>query len=105
GDLGRRIRAKYGRAPCRANARPGGGRDHRRLDGGAMSKTKTEDGHEYTAGAYAYVGDPEDPSTWKLRIEETPGKVTAAQLGRAAAAFSPGGFRGRRVEIPEADVA
>jgi len=70
-----------------------------------MSKTKTEDGHEYTAGAYAYVGDPEDPSTWKLRIEETPGKVTAAQLGRAAAAFSPGGFRGRRVEIPEADVA
>jgi len=61
--------------------------------------TKTEDGREYTAGAYLYVPDPESPSTWKLRIEEEPGKITVAQLGRAAAALGPG-FRGQRVELP-----
>jgi len=67
---------------------------------------KTEDGQEYPAEAYAYVPDPESPSTWKLRLwEDTEKKATVAQLGRAAAAFSPGGFRGQRVEIPEADQA
>jgi len=61
--------------------------------------TKTDGGQEFTADAYLYVPDPESPSTWKLRIEETPGKVTVAQLGRAAAALGPG-FRGQRVELP-----
>ena len=67
--------------------------------------TKTEGGSEYNASAFAYVPDPGIPSTWKLRLEESPGHVTIAQLGRAAAAFSAGGFRGNRVEIPSADVA
>ncbi|KKK91195.1 hypothetical protein LCGC14_2715400, partial [marine sediment metagenome] len=31
-------------------------------------------------------------------------KVTKAQLGRASAALSPGGFRGQKVSIPEADL-
>lgn len=65
---------------------------------------KTEGGQKYPAEAYLYVPDPEKPSTWKLRIWESPSKkITRAQLGRAAAAFSPGGFRGNKVELP-ADV-
>lgn len=66
---------------------------------------KTEDGKKYPAEAYLYVPDPEKPSTWKLRIWEDPEKkVTAAQVGRAIAALSPGGFRGNRVDIPEDEI-
>lgn len=66
---------------------------------------KTEDGVKYPAEAFAYVPDPEKPSEWKLRLWEDPEKkVTRAQLGRAAAALSPGGFRGQKVEIPSADL-
>ena len=61
--------------------------------------TKTEDGKEYNSSAYLVVPDPDKPSTWKLRIQETPGKVTVAQLGRAAAALSSGGFRGNPVQL------
>lgn len=64
--------------------------------------TKTEEGIEFTADAYLHVPDPEKPSTWKLRIEEEPGKVTVAQLGRAAAALGPG-FRGQRVDLEPED--
>ncbi|MCK4649534.1 ChaB family protein, partial [bacterium] len=47
---------------------------------------KTEDGIKFPAAAYAYVGDPEKSTTWKLRLWEDPTKkVTRAQLGRAAA--------------------
>jgi len=69
---------------------------------------KTDDGKEYPAAAYLYVPDPDKPSTWKLRIKEYVGdtlKVTREQLGRAAAALSPGGFRGNRVELPSGEVA
>ncbi len=69
-----------------------------------MPITKRENGKEFTAKAYAYVPDPQKPSTWKLRMEEEPGKVTVAQLGRAAAALSSGGFRGNRADIPEGDL-
>jgi len=66
---------------------------------------KTEDGQKYPAEAFAYVPDNEKPSTWKLRMWEDPTKkVTRAQLGRAAAALGPGGFRGQRVQIPVADL-
>ncbi len=66
---------------------------------------KTEDGVKFPAAAYAYVGDPEKSTTWKLRLWEDPTKkVTRAQLGRAAAALSPGGFRGQKVAIPSADL-
>ncbi len=71
-----------------------------------MAATKTEDGRQFPARAYAFVPDPEKPSTWKLRVWEDPEKkVTIRQLGRAAAAFSPGGFRGQRVQIPSGQVA
>src|SRR6185437_11790263 len=33
-----------------------------------MKKTKTVDGKTLTAKAFAYVGDPNDPSTWKLPV-------------------------------------
>ena len=66
---------------------------------------KTEDGLKFPATAYAYVPDPEKSTTWKMRLWEDPTKkVTRAQLGRAAAALSPGGFRGQKVAIPSADL-
>lgn len=71
-----------------------------------MAVYKTEDGMAFPAEAYAYVPDPQSPSTWKLRLwEDTEKKETPRQVGMAVAAFSPGGFRGNRVQIPPADVA
>lgn len=70
----------------------------------AMSPMKTEDGVEFPAAAFAYVPDPEKPSTWKLRLWEDPEKkVTARQVGMAVAALGAG-FRGNKVEIPAADM-
>ena len=67
---------------------------------------KTEDGIKFPAAAYAYVPDAEKSTTWKLRLwEDLEKKVTRAQLGRAAAALSPGGFRGQKVGIPSADLS
>ena len=67
--------------------------------------TKTENGMQFPAEAYAYVPDPERPSTWKLRLWEDPQKKeTARQVGMAIAALGPGGFRGNRVEIPREDL-
>jgi cation transport regulator len=66
---------------------------------------KTEDGIKFPAAAYAYVPDAEKSSDWKLRIwEDLEKKITRSQLGRAAAALSPGGFRGQKVAIPSADL-
>lgn len=66
---------------------------------------KTEDGAKFPSEAYAYVPDREKPSTWKLRLWEDPTKkVTRRQLGAAAAALSPGGFRGQKVDIPSSDL-
>lgn len=61
---------------------------------------KVESGIAFPAEAYAYVPDPSDPSTWKVRLwEDLERRATAAQLGRAAAAVSGSGFRGRPVSI------
>lgn len=68
-------------------------------------ETKTEGGVDFPSAAYAYVPDTDKPSTWKLRLwEDLEKKETAAQVGRAVAAFSPGGFRGQKVDIPAEDV-
>lgn len=75
---------------------------------GDVSKqaTKTEDGKQFRAGDYAYVPDPERPSTWKLRLTNTPGGSPDPRIvGAAVAALGPGGFRGRRVQIPSSDLA
>ena len=60
--------------------------------------------------AFAIVGDPEDPETWKLPhhkrsifralrgkldIEKT---IDWEQMSAAVAALSPGGYRGQRVD-------
>lgn len=67
---------------------------------------KTEGGKKFHASDYAFVPDSKKPSTWKLRLTESPGSApTVAQLGRAAAAFSHGGFRGNRVQLPGGKVA
>ncbi len=67
--------------------------------------TKTEAGVEFPSAAYAYVPDAATPSTWKLRLWETPAlKVTARQVGMAIAALGSG-FRGNKVEIPSNDLA
>lgn len=58
---------------------------------------KTEDGEQYPARAYAYA--PED-GEWKLRLWEN-GEVSKNQLAKAAAALSPGGFRGEKSGIPK----
>lgn len=67
--------------------------------------TKREDGEDFPAEAFAYVPDPDLPSSWKLRLWDTVAdKETAAQVGRAVAALGPGGFRGNRVVIPAGDL-
>ncbi len=67
----------------------------------AQEAMKTEDGQQYPASAFAYVADEATPSGWKLRIwEDGTKKVTKKQLAAAAAALSPGGFRGQKVDIP-----
>lgn len=64
------------------------------------SPIKRENGIDYPAKDYAWVPDPSKPSSWRLRLTETPGKTSLAQLGRAAAALSAGGFRGQKAQIP-----
>ena len=65
------------------------------------AETKREDGEDFPARAFAFVPDPEKPSTWKLRLwDSLEEKETAAQVGRAVAALGPGGFRGNRVKLP-----
>ena len=66
--------------------------------------------------AFAIVGKPEDPSTWKLphhkksifralksklEIEET---VDWGLMPAAVAALSPGGYRGQRVEASPGEI-
>jgi hypothetical protein len=72
----------------------------------ALAKTKDDLPKE----AFAIVGDPDDPETWKLPhhkqnilralkgrldIEKT---VDWERMPAAVAALSPGGYRGRRVD-------
>lgn len=66
---------------------------------------KVESGVGFPAEAYAYVPDPSNPRTWKVRLwEDLDLRVTKVQLGRAAAAVSPSGFRGRPLAIPPDDM-
>ena len=66
--------------------------------------------------AFAIVGDPQDPETWKLPhhtrdifralkgkldIEST---VDWDRMGPAVAALSPGGYRGQRVDATEEEI-
>lgn len=64
-----------------------------------MAVTKREAGADFPASDYADVPDPESPSTWKLRLTESPGNFTIAQVARAITALQPSGFRGNRVDL------
>lgn len=68
------------------------------IDNLATNATKKEGKETLSAKDYAYVPDPDKPSTWKLRIDD------AAHVSAACAALSPGGFRGNRVRIPKEDL-
>lgn len=71
----------------------------------AEKATRREEGEDFPPEAFAYVPDPETPSTWKLRLwDSLEEKETRSQVGRAIAALSPAGFRGNRVEIPAEDL-
>lgn len=67
--------------------------------------TKREDGEDFPAAAFAYVPDPQKPSTWKLRLwDSVSQKETVAQVSRAATALTSAGFRGNKVQIPASDL-
>src|SRR5258708_6034920 len=66
--------------------------------------TKTEDGVAFPKADYTYTPSDE-PSTWKIRLWETPDKKeTPRQVGMAIAAMGKG-FRGNKAQIPDADRA
>jgi hypothetical protein len=79
----------------------------------AVSKQKTREG--LPREAFAIMGDPEDPETWKLPhhtkailrargrldIEKT---VDWDRMPAAVAALSPGGYRGERVRASPEDI-
>lgn len=67
--------------------------------------TKTEDGESFPSSDYAYVPDPDLPSTWKLRLTSTPGGDPDPQIVGAAVAALGKGFRGNKVEIPSTELA
>jgi len=70
----------------------------------ADKKVKTEDGKAFPATDYAYVPDPEAPSTWRLRMTASPGADPDGGIVGAALAALGKGFRGNKVEIPAADL-
>jgi hypothetical protein len=63
---------------------------------------KREANIDFPARDYAYVPDPQRPATWKLRLTESPGKVSIRALGKAAKALSTGGFGGKKLNLPPA---
>lgn len=65
---------------------------------------KTDNGMKFKRSAYL-INDSDLPSEWKVRVEESPGQITVAQLGRAAAALSPKGYRGQKTEASPAQIA
>jgi hypothetical protein len=67
--------------------------------------TKTEAGQSFPSSDYAYVPDPDKPSTWKLRLTSTPGGKPDPHIVGAAVAALGKGFRGNKVSIPSADLA
>ena len=80
----------------------------------ALEKEKTKEGLPWQA--FAIVGDPQEPETWKLPhhtkaifrhlqgrldLEKT---VDWDRMPAAVAALSLGGHRGERVQAPEEDI-
>lgn len=70
-----------------------------------MAETKRENGKDFKPGDYAYVPDSSKPSTWKLRLTNTPGGDPDPNIVGAAVAALGKGFRGNKVQIPSSDRA
>lgn len=69
------------------------------------AETKSYGGVGYPASDFAYVPDPEKPSTWKLRLTKEPGgKPDSGIVGAAIAALGKG-FRGQKVQIPSSKLS
>lgn len=62
-----------------------------------MSKTQKRGPEHLSKEHFAYTPDPNEPSTWKLRIDD------AHHVGGALAAIGKG-FRGEKVSIPKEDM-
>jgi len=72
----------------------------------AEGDTEPMDTDGFPSEAFAFVGDAQDSNTWQVRLWETPEKkITRGALGRAVAAFSPGGLDKKRVKIPAGEIA
>jgi hypothetical protein len=80
----------------------------------ALEKEKTKEG--LPKDAFAVVGDPHDPGTWKLPhhtraiFRALQGRLDIVKtvdwdrMPAAVAALSPGGYRGERVHASEEDI-
>ena len=73
----------------------------------AEQATRVVNGLGFPARAFAFTPKPTKPSTWKLRLFDTPADVAANRpsvrlTAAAAMALSPSGFRGNRVRLPAA---
>ena len=80
----------------------------------AVEKEKTKEG--LPKEAFAIVGDPQDPETWKLPhhtkaiFRYLQGRIDLERtmdwdrMPAAVAALSPGGYRGERVQASEEDI-
>lgn len=79
------------------------------LDAAVLGKAaamQTDAGTKFPASDFAYAPDSNKPSEWKLRLTASPGGAPdPAFVGAAAAALSPGGHRGKKVQLPAAAVA
>lgn len=62
-------------------------------------KTKTEIDGQHPSSNYLVVVDPEEPSTWHLRVRNSFGQLDHKLMGDAWAALHEG-FRGRKYEGP-----
>lgn len=62
-------------------------------------KTKTEQDGEHPSSNYLVVTDPDEPSTWHLRVRNTFGQPDHKLMGDAWAALHEG-FRGQKYEGP-----
>ena len=71
----------------------------------AATVTKSEADGQYPASDYAYVPDPQHPSTWKLRLTSSPGGDPDPRIVGAAVAALGKGFRGNKVQIPAEDLS
>jgi len=74
-----------------------------RLSGMEMDKkTKSYDGENLPASAFLVVGDPDEPSTWRLPVRTASGSVDRRRMGAAKAALTaPGGHRGKKYAGPK----